>query len=124
MSLDPSKRSEQVMIYEGQAINVAGQFGKDAGAYNARCCVDGSMNALVRIVGREEAAQYALAMSDRICGGLREPTEFPPKLIAAPVPVVITPADADKPKRRAMRFYTIFVVGWLCGFYVGWSVRT
>ena len=112
-------------MYEGQALNFAGQHGTDMGAYSARCCIDGAMNALVRMVGPEEAAQYAFALADRIVGGVREPTEFPPKLIALPlsaaVPIEIKTADPQKPK--PMRFFTIFIVGWLCGLITGSASR-
>lgn len=121
MTVDPTKRREQVMIYEGQAINVAGRYGLEAGLYNARCCADGAMNALIRLGGVEDAAQYAFALADRVAGGIRAPTEFPPKLAAAPAPVEVKPADPPKPAR--MRFFTIFIAGWLCGFYTAWSLR-
>lgn len=113
--LSPEIRKQQVLLYEGQAISAAGHHGKDGAIELARCAVDGVMNALIRMEGREAAATYAFALADRVVGGLREPTAFP----VAPAPALPASASPPKPEPRRMNFWTIFIMGWACGFITG-----
>src|SRR3990167_4941270 len=61
---------------EGQIVSIAGAHGKAFAGRLAREICDGTMNGLIRIEGREEAAGFVLALSDRVAGGLRAPTDF------------------------------------------------
>lgn len=122
----PDEMRRQIVIgCEGNALGNAGNQGVDFAADLARCQVDGNMNALVRMIGREEAAKYALALGDRVAGGLREPTALPWLVPPKPEPLPdFPPADwspepAPAPPPKRMNFWTIFIIGWVFGFLTG-----
>lgn len=109
---------QRVIHYEGVMLATVGEHGQEVAASNARCCVDGAMNALIRIEGPREAAVFAYAMADRAVAAIREPTQMP-ALLPAPVPQPIADqASAEpepKPKSKPLRFWTILIAGWLIG---------
>ena len=78
----------------------------------ARCAVDGVMNALIRMAGREEAAKYAFALADRVVGGLREPTALP-MLVAPEAKPEPAPPSKPPPKQSAMEAYIDVYATWL-----------
>lgn len=86
--MDADTRKRVILSNEGQLIQIASHNESD-GADIVRCHIDGAANALIRIEGREEAARYFFALSDRVVGGLREPTHFLPV-----VPTVCAPPDS------------------------------
>lgn len=135
-------RRQLVMNYEGQALQVAGQRGEAAGAWNACCLIDGAANALIRMRGPEAAAEFIFALQDRVVARVRAPTSHaliatlevaletvpvaapptppvsstPEPPAAAPMPLVDEPPSASAPApTRPMRFWMIFGVGWLVG---------
>jgi hypothetical protein len=81
--MTPADRRAIILQQEGAALNAAGMMGDD-GAERTRCLIDGLANALVRIDGTEAAAGYLFALSDRVAGGLRDPTDY--RALPAPVP--------------------------------------
>jgi hypothetical protein len=91
--ISPQMRQQLVLSFEGQALTNAHHHGAEGAAEMARCVIDGTMNALIRIEGPVEAAKFALALGDRVVGSVRAPTVRPepesPKLpkITAPQPV-------------------------------------
>lgn len=117
--MDTEQRKRLILSQEGQWIAIASQHGDD-GSELIRASIDGCMNALIRVEGPAAAAEYSFALSDRVVGKLRAPTELPMNLIA-PAPIEIKAADPPKP--RPMRFFAIFIVGWLCGFLTGIATR-
>jgi hypothetical protein len=117
--MTPEQRSQVVLSHEGQALNLAGCHGISEAGELSRCIVDGVMNALVRMDGPEETAKFAFALSDRVAGGLREPT-------ALPAVKQIVPPDREKPAQpspappeRRLGFWSIWVVAWIAGLIVG-----
>ena len=75
--LSPDARKRYVLMHEGRPLSNSGPHGEEASIDLARCAIDGAMNALIRMDGREKAAEYAFALADRVAGGLREPTALP-----------------------------------------------
>lgn len=115
----PDETRRQIVLgYEGHALGIAGGQGVDSAADLARCQIDGAMNALVRMVGPEEAAKYALALGDRVAGGLREPTALP-WLVLAPVATEIPRTELATAPPKRMSFWVIFGLGWVFGFIAG-----
>lgn len=72
---------------EGQLLHLAGHAGDEIAAEQARALIDGAFNALIRLEGKEGAAEYAFALTDRVTGGLKHPTPWGPEL-RAPAPAV------------------------------------
>lgn len=95
-----SDRQRVVMHHEGQMLQIAAAHGNDAAAEHTRGIIDGCFNALIRMQGIDEASKFAFALSDRIVGGVKQPTTWPlppPAAAARPVasapePIVTTPA--------------------------------
>lgn len=90
-----SQRRMLVLMHEGQLIANAGQAGDEDGAALARCVIDGAFNALIRIEGRDKAAEYAFAAADRVVGGIKAPTAWP---ISRPTQIAPPAAPPEKPK--------------------------
>lgn len=104
---------------EGQCIQHAAARDRVDGAAFSRAVADGAINALIRVDGREAAAEYAAQMSDRVLMGIRTQTDYPPVAVRDAVEMPAPPPVKNQP----MRFFSIFVAGWLCGFYTGWVAR-
>ncbi len=96
------QRQGWVARYEGNCISNADNAGLNEAGAHAECVVDGAMNALIRLRGREEATIFAFAVADRIAGGLRVPTE-----LIFPKPPVPRPA-VQPPAISSEKF------GWFC----------
>lgn len=112
---------------EGQIVSIAGAHGKAFAGRLAREICDGTMNGLIRIEGREEAASFALALSDRVAGGLRAPTDFR-SLIAPPIEEYVEATTTLSMRERLvcwlidddarMPYWAVgiaFLVGWWIG---------
>ncbi len=122
MTISPEYRNNLVLMYEGYALKSVGDnANREVACEITRCNIDGAFNALIRMEGAEAAAQYAFALSDRVVGRLREPTEWPVKSAPSPASLeaVAVALAAPTPKPAPMRFWSIFAVGWLCGFVMG-----
>jgi hypothetical protein len=76
MVASSEQRSAWVADYEGRHISQVGAHGIEMAADHAECVIDGTMNALIRLKGREHAAMFGYAVADRAASGLREPTEI------------------------------------------------
>lgn len=90
MSLPKHVLRQTTIGHEGQILAQVTTVGVDAAGQLARCFADGAVNALIRIEGVEAAAHYAFALSDRVAGGLKEPTT-----IFLPTPAVELAAESD-----------------------------
>jgi hypothetical protein len=111
---------KQVMIsHEGQILAVAGQCGIPHACDMAHCVVDGMFNALIRMEGREKAAEVAFAVSDRVAGGLREGTVWPMvkqeniPLPSPPAQVTVISAPTKWPRVK-IGFILLTSVGFGC----------
>lgn len=80
------QRQQAVLFYEGQVLTTAGHNGVGQAADAARCIIDGTMNALVRLQGANVTSQFAFAVADRIVAAVREPTPWPPAAQQKPSP--------------------------------------
>lgn len=118
-----ANRRAIVMQAEGAALHGVGAYGADQQAELIRLQIDGLFNALVRIEGPEAAAKYAFAMSDRVAGGLREPTDFrlpKPVLLQPAPPTPYDPQDVAPPKPDPKWWHpTAWRWGFLHGVLVG-----
>lgn len=74
MTMSATKRRELMLCQQGMALEKVGQLGEACAADMMRAQIDGLINALLCIEGAEKVARFAFALSDRVCGGLREPT--------------------------------------------------
>ena len=74
--LDQDTRRKLMLQQEGQVLASAGSYGVPTACESARCLVDGITNALIRMEGAEETANFMFAVSDRVAGGLRENTDY------------------------------------------------
>lgn len=120
--MTPEERKASVIQFEGQMLQMAGNFGA-RGSEQIRLIIDGAMNAIIRSEGAEAAAEFAFAVSDRVAGGLRMPTDIalPKPAPAKTVEAAVTLTAERRP--RQIRFSSIFLIGWLCGFAVGLGAR-
>lgn len=67
-----NERSERIMAFEGQILQISGHRTADFAADYARDVIDGAANALIRIIqGSRSAADFVFALSDRLVGQLR-----------------------------------------------------
>ncbi len=101
MSLPANLRRQVMLAMEAQIIKAAADMGETASVEAAQCQIDGMLNAIVRLRGPREAAEYAFALSDRVASGLPAPDDFraiEAAPVAAPVdaPVEPTPAPAAR----------------------------
>lgn len=92
MTLPAHIRRQVILASEAAIIKGAADFNDAASVEVARCQIDGMFNAMVRLRGAREAAEYAFARSDRIAGGLPAPVDF---WAADPVPVDAPIAAAE-----------------------------
>jgi hypothetical protein len=121
--MDAKTREQLVMMYEGMALNRCGCIGAAVAAEETRCAIDGMANALVRMHGREEAAEYLFALADRIVGGLKTPTAWRGADCreAAPVP--------SRAERFTIQLWSLaplapyLVLGIVCGALFGLGLR-
>jgi hypothetical protein len=87
----------QIAYNEGAVLQLAGTHGMPAARAYAHNVADGVFNALIRIEGAEAAAAFAFALSDRVAGGLRVPTDWRAAAREAaplPEPASVTPVTA------------------------------
>lgn len=73
--MTPDQRRQMVIMFEGQALHGAGHHGVDEQGEHVRCLLDGAANALMRMEGPEDAATFCFALTDRVVGRMRTPTE-------------------------------------------------
>lgn len=112
MKLDQETRHRTVRMQEGSILNVAGNSGDEYAVDCAKACIDGMANALIRIEGREKAAEFAFALCDRIVAGIRAPTEIPVVLSREEKAEIVTAAVvATVPAAR--HGFLIRAVTWL-----------
>lgn len=111
--MNPEMRKQIVLSHEGQCLAMAGPNGggEEHAREVTRCVIDGAFNALIRMEGAEQAAKFAFALSDRVVGQLRQPTELP----VGPVPPIAKPKAAP-----ALRLtMTWWALGFAAGLVVG-----
>lgn len=99
MTLPAHLRRQLMLASEAVVIKGAADASDDASVEVAQCQIDGMLNAIVRLRGPREAAEYAFALSDRVASGLPAPEDFraiEAAPVAAPVdaPAEPTPAPA------------------------------
>jgi hypothetical protein len=107
--LTTETRIQVVMSNEGQVLALAGNAGREHAGEIARAIVDGTMNAMIRMEGREATASFAFLVADRVAGGVRAPTDF--RVVAdfgqllggpqLPVPRTTTPTPVRVPLTEA-----------------------
>lgn len=106
----PAHLLRQVMLAsEAAIIKGASDMGGSAAIAGAQCQIDGMLNAIVRLRGPREAAEYVFALSDRVASGLPAPEDFraieaapavaPNAAPAEPAPASAAPAAAALPPR-------------------------
>jgi hypothetical protein len=82
-----------MLAMEAQIIKAAADMGETASVEAAQCQIDGMLNAIVRLRGAREAAEYAFALSDRVASGLPAPDDFRAIEVAPVAALVDAPAD-------------------------------
>lgn len=97
MTLPANLRRQVMLAMEAQIIKAAADMGETASVEAAQCQIDGMLNAIVRLRGPREAAEYAFALSDRVASGLPAPEDFR-AIEAAPM---AAPVDAPAELPRA-----------------------
>ena len=90
MTLPANLRRQVTLASEAAIIKGAADTSDVCSVEVAQCQIDGMLNAIVRLRGPREAAEYAFALSDRVASGLPAPEDFR-AIEAAPV---ATPVDA------------------------------
>lgn len=117
--MTPDQRRAIVIANEGNAPTSVGHHGPDGAAEFTRLTIDGLLNALIRIEGAEAASTYVFALADRVCGGLREPTDFRAPQLALPVAAI---AEAPKPSRS--KWWSAYVVGFAHALVLAWFIAS
>lgn len=118
--LDEETRRKLMLQQEGQVLSSAGAYGVPMASESARCLIDGITNALIRMQGPEETAQFVFALSDRVAGGLRENTDYVSTILSdkAVSAAFAEVAEIQAEKSRARTF----TWGFLCGLAVMMAV--
>lgn len=117
MIYSPDQRRQIMLSVEGGFLERVGQLGEAVAAESARCTIDGIANALMRIEGPERAAEFTLALGDRMVGNIRTPTEMP---LANPAPEKAAEKPAapeERPIEQAPRKSRVWAYFW--GFVHG-----
>lgn len=120
--LDEATRQRIMIQQEGTILASVGSYSEASITCEiARCQIDGIANALIRMQGAKETAQFVFALSDRVAGGVRDMTDC-----WSPSPVnVIEHEPVASPKfRSAARSLDRFYYGFLCGLAVMAVVTT
>lgn len=109
MTLPAHLRRQLMLASEAVVIKGAADASDDASVEVAQCQIDGMLNAIVRLRGPREAAEYAFALSDRVASGLPAPEDFraieaapavaPVAAHAEPTPASAAPATSSLPPR-------------------------
>lgn len=74
--LNRTQRRNIMLHQEGAILSAIGSSGAAMTSEIARAQMDGIANALIRLEGREEAAHFVFALSDRVVGGLPVTTDY------------------------------------------------
>ncbi len=89
-------RRNTVLLHEGQTLAFLSQHRGGDGVTLARCMIDGGINALVRVSGRKETAEFVYSLADRIGDQLQVFTKGKQVLIKEDQPVP-EPAVVQEP---------------------------
>ena len=100
MTLPANLRRQVMLAMEAQIIKAAADMGETASVEAAQCQIDGMLNAIVRLRGPREAAEYAFALSDRVASGLPAPGDFR-AIEAAPMAAPVDASAAPQPASAA-----------------------
>lgn len=76
MTLPDHIRRQVRLASEANIIKGAAEADEAMSIEIAQCQIDGILNAMVRLRGVREAAEYAFALSDRVASGLPPPSDF------------------------------------------------
>jgi hypothetical protein len=93
--MTPDQKNQVVLAHEGQVLALAGGHGAEHAGAITRCMIDGAMNGLLRIEGREAATVFAFAVCDRISLGLKGRTSIP--IIPAEMVGIVGPLVVERP---------------------------
>lgn len=99
MSLPSQLRRQVILASEAAIIKGAADTNDACSIEAAQCQIDGMFNAMVRLRGAREAAEYAFALSDRVASGLPEPVDF---RATEPVPAIAPVAAPAEPPTAAL----------------------
>ena len=129
MTLPAHLRRQLMLASEAVVIKGAADASDDASVEVAQCQIDGMLNAIVRLRGPREAAEYAFALSDRVASGLPAPEDFraiemtpavaPVAAHAEPIPTSASPAAAPIPPRWPVYLWGLFH-GALLALWLRW----
>lgn len=112
MMLDHEVRQRIILQQEGAVLASISSYATPVACEIARCQIDGIANALIRIDGAEETAQYIFALSDRVAVGCRAHTAYLPTcMMEGPVKLLEEPPKQQQPGAQ-------FAWGFLCGLAV------
>lgn len=98
MTLPANIRRTLMLASEAAIIKGAADTSDVCSVEVAQCQIDGMLNAIVRLRGSREAAEYAFALSDRVASGLPAPEDFraiEAAPVAAPVDAPVEPPPAQ-----------------------------
>ena len=129
MTLPAHLRHQLMLASEAVVIKGAADASDDASVEVAQCQIDGMLNAIVRLRGPREAAEYAFALSDRVASGLPAPDDFraieaapavaPVAAHAEPSPASASPSAAPIPPRWPVYLWGLFH-GALLALWLKW----
>lgn len=83
MTLPDHLRRQVMLASEATVIKGASDTNDSMSIEVAQCQIDGMLNAMVRLRGAREAAEFIFALSDRVVGGLPTMTDFKPLAFSA-----------------------------------------
>jgi len=93
MTLPADIRRQVTLASEAAIIKGAADTSDVCSVEVAQCQIDGMLNAIVRLRGPREAAEYAFALSDRVASGLPAPDDFRAIETAPAVAPIAAPAE-------------------------------
>lgn len=111
MMLDHDVRQRIILQQEGAVLASISSYATPVACEIARCQIDGIANALIRIDGAEETAQYIFALSDRVAVGCRSHTAYLPTCLME------GPVKLEQPSKQPQNLAQ-FAWGFLCGLAV------
>lgn len=109
---------QRVMSFEGQVLQLAGEYGNEIGIGVAHDMIDGAANALMRLEGSFVAAEFTFALNDRIVAKVCTPTG---NLLDPPAPVAEAAQAPAAPTHKPMRFWSIYLQGWISGAIIAFA---
>lgn len=117
--MTPEQRNDLMLNQEGQMIAMYSRCIESDATECAMASIDGTFNAMIRVVGHRKAAEFAMKVLDRVVEGVRAETALPKQSVPT------MPPPPRKPPRRRWwdrpppGWFGAWTAGFIAGLLVG-----